>query len=117
MAKTGINWTGPLSANLLNLDAKIRSRIGRAAGAVAPRIEADMKRSAPWTDRTSNARNSLSAVAKGGTDSITITLSGGVSYQIWLETRWSGKYAILKPSLLKWGPRVMEQIGKAVFNA
>lgn len=116
MAKSGITWTGPLSANLLNLDARIRSRIGRAAGAIAPRIEADMKRAAPWTDRTTNARNSLKAEAKGGTDSITITLSGNVPYMIWLETRWSGKYAIIKPSLLKWGPRVMEQIGKAVFN-
>lgn len=116
MAKSGITWSGPLHANLVNLDQRIRNRIGRAAGAIAPRIESDMKRAAPWTDRTGNARNSLSAVAKGGTDSITITLSGGVPYQIWLEVRWSGKYAIIKPSLLKWGPRVMEQIGKAVFN-
>lgn len=73
----------------------------------APNVENYMKNNAPWTDRTSNARNGLAARAYREGDSIGILLYHQVDYGIYLETRWGGKYAIINPTIDAEGPRVM----------
>lgn len=74
----------------------------------APRIEGDMKTSAPWTDRTANARNGLAARAFHDDPEMGIILYHQVPYGIYLETRFSGRYAIVNPSIDKWGPIVLQ---------
>jgi hypothetical protein len=74
----------------------------------APEIEAWMKQTAPWTDRTGNARQSLSAFAEELTSAVVIELGHGVDYGRWLEWRNSGSYAIIAPALDEWGPRIMQ---------
>lgn len=89
----------------------IDDKIDRALTAVvqyhAPKTEAAAKTGAPWTDRTSNARNALFAVAQRDRPSYRIILGHGVSYGIWLEVRFSGRYAIIEPTIQQEGPEVM----------
>ena len=72
-----------------------------------------MKTSAPWTDRTGNARSGLSsAVGWEPKVSHSITLFHRVSYGIFLETRWAGKFAIILPTIQKFGPDTMRLLEK-----
>lgn len=59
--------------------------------------ETEMKTGARWTDRTGNARAGLVASADREGDTFTLNLASMASYGIWLEIRWSGKYAIIGP--------------------
>jgi hypothetical protein len=76
---------------------------------MAPEVESYMKNNAPWTDRTGNARNGLAARAYESGNEVGIVLYHQVSYGIWLEVRWSGRYAIINPTIEEMGPRVMQQ--------
>jgi hypothetical protein len=84
---------------------------------VAPQIQSDMRANAPWTDQTGNARGGLFAVTQVGTNEVAIVLYHSVPYGIWLELRWSGKYAIITPSLAKWGPKFFALLAESVFDS
>jgi hypothetical protein len=76
-------------------------------------IEAHMKHNAPWTDRTTNARNGLKAEAVKFSDRLFgIILSHGVSYGIYLEKSNDGDYAIVIPTLGLYGPKVIKTLTK-----
>lgn len=66
-----------------------------------------MKVNAPWTDRTSNARNGLDGSVFKRASSWVMNLFGRANYQIWLEVKNGGKYAIITPTIQIWGPRTM----------
>lgn len=85
-----------------------------AVKANAPRIEEWMKTNAPWKDQTGNARNGLRAEARVGKDDSSIVMYGSVPYQIWLEVRFGGRYAIIGPAVAEWAPRVMESVATYV---
>lgn len=74
------------------------------------RVEAHMKHQAPWTDRTTNARNGLAArgVKESGTV-FSIILSHAVDYGIYLErgTRYMRARPIILPTIAIFGPKVM----------
>ena len=78
-----------------------------ASQSMAPEVENYMKINAPWTDQTGNARNGLAARAYRDQDEIGIVLYHQVTYGIWLETRFGGKYAIIDPTIQAMSPRVM----------
>ena len=65
----------------------------------AARIEAAAKRDAPWTDRTSHARQGLTARCERVGNGIVIALFHTMAYGIWLEVAHAGKYAIILPTL------------------
>ena len=99
------------------LEPSVNERFNRTRAALlayskttASTIEADMKRNAPWTDRTGNARNRLFSRAFEVTSNpdvyeIGVQSGHGVSYGIWLEVRWSGRWAIVGPTVKGAGPR------------
>jgi hypothetical protein len=104
-----IVWKDGLSSNLRQGPAKVRRASVATAHRMAPEVEAYMKNNAPWTDRTGNARNGLAARAYESGDEVGIVLYHQVSYGIWLEVRFSGKYAIIQPTIDVMGPQVMQQ--------
>jgi hypothetical protein len=70
-----------------------------------------MQRTAPWTDRTGNARQGLSyAVSWNKGKSHEIRFWHRMSYGILLETRWAGRYAIILPTIQKFGPETMRML-------
>lgn len=87
--------------------AKVLRAAKLASQAMAPEVENYMKLNAPWDDQTGNARNGLAARAYQDKDEIGIVLYHQVSYGIWLETRFGGKYAIIEPTIEAMSPKVM----------
>jgi hypothetical protein len=76
------------------------------------RVEAAMKTGAPWTDRTTNARNGLSAEAVTTARGHAILLSHSVSYGIYLETLNGERYAIILPTIRAYAPKVIKTLTK-----
>lgn len=131
-----IVWTeDQISPRLSGLPEKLNAYIGAMMAYQAPKVQDHMRTTAPWTDRTGNARNGLFARYNGGAalassvinmrganggsagqmlggavDSHAIDLYHTVPYGIWLEVRWSGKYAVIAPTIQTEGPRVMAAI-------
>ena len=71
----------------------------------------DMKTGAPWTDRTSAARNGLfTVVSHPEPNHYTITFSHTVHYGFWLEVKFSGRDAIIMPTVLSRGRALMKDI-------
>lgn len=98
---------GGLRANLRRGPQQVMDAAWTTAQRSAPDVESYMKTEAPWQDQTSNARNGLIARAfKEGT-TVGIDLAHSVSYGIYLEAKWSGRYAIIQPTIDHMGPIVM----------
>lgn len=76
----------------------------------APQVEAYAKKNASWTDRTTNARNALFAVAEFSRPTYRIVLGHGIPYGVWLEVRFAGRYAIIEPTIREQGKEVMKTI-------
>jgi hypothetical protein len=77
------------------------------AQSMAPEVENYMKNEAPWNDQTGNARAGLNARAFKEGDSIGIDLAHSVFYGIFLETKFSGRDAIIQPTIEHMGPIIM----------
>jgi hypothetical protein len=92
-----------------NLDAFDRNFHGACllgSKMFAEDVRNTMKRDAKWTDRSTNARNSLDAFAfTSGATKITVRALGGMSYSPFLEVRWGGKYAVIWPTLTRLAPK------------
>lgn len=74
------------------------------------------KLNAPWTDRTGNARSGLHAkmnVINQG-EAFELIMAHTVNYGIWLEVRFSGKYAILMPTLNYIGDQLISRIASSI---
>lgn len=88
-----------LKINLDKLDREVELRIAGVVDYQATQSEFFMKTNAPWTDRTGNARAGLFTATKKEGKKFFILLSHTAPYGIWLEVRWSGRYAIVVPAL------------------
>ena len=72
-----------------------------------------MKVNAKWTDRTGNARNGLGAeVIWKPKELHAIRLFHRMWYGIFLETRWAGRFAIILPTIQKFGPDTMRMFDR-----
>lgn len=76
-----------------------------------PKAESYAKLNASWTDQTTNARNGLTAKSGQSGSVHWLVLAHRVPYGIYLETRWSARYAIIMPTLVdEIGPSVMHTL-------
>jgi len=83
----------------------------------AQAIEGEMKRNAPWTDRTGQARRTLKATVETTGRATTLSLSHGVEYGKWLELAHGGRWAIVGPTTMQAGPRVMSKLHNLMDKA
>lgn len=104
-----ILWKDGIHNNLRHGPDKVKRAAWAAAESMAPEVENYMKLNAPWTDQTTNARNGLAARAYQEGNETGIVLYHQVSYGIFLETRWSGRYAIINPAIEAMSPKVMNR--------
>lgn len=85
--------------------------------ALAERVQDYARSNAPWDDRTGDARSGLTAeVVNEGLGVSNIVLYHTVDYGIWLEVRWSGRYAIIVPTMEHYGPIIMAELS-GLFGA
>lgn len=75
-----------------------------------PRVESFMRTNAPWTDRTTNARNGLNAKAISGDGKYAIVCFHTMPYGPWLELSNNGKYRIIVPTIVHEGREVMKTV-------
>ena len=120
MASNGSSFElngGTLVANLAGMNREMDYAIAAAVSYHSQRALAYARQNAPWTDRTTNARNGLfSRVNRQGAGPLRqyeLILGHSVPYGLWLETRWSGRYAIVKPTLNQTGPELMRTLSRA----
>ena len=73
---------------------------------------------APWNDNTGNARAGLFAQHDKEPMVVhSLTIYGTMPYTFWLEVRWSGKYAIIGPTMLEIAPQMSADLAAAVKRA
>jgi hypothetical protein len=113
-----VTFTG-VEQVLANMDAFARLCL-RAIQLIAEYLSAAFenyaKEFAPWTDRTANARQALHGFWEDrANDAVEVYISHGMSYGIFLELRWAGKYAILVDTIQAHLPEI-DRILKAVFS-
>lgn len=110
---SGVRWE---DRALITQLTTFNSRADRAITAVmafhSKKAVAYARQNAPWTDRTSNARNGLFSQVERERPVYRIVLAHGVPYGIWLEVRFSGRFAIIRPTIDHQGPLVMETAAK-----
>jgi hypothetical protein len=91
-------------SNFNKFDDQTMKKIEEGLKQVATAGENEAKRSAPWTDRTTNARNSI----RGQYDDYTVYLSIGMFYGVFLELSNGGKYRIVWPTI-EWMASTLER--------
>lgn len=116
MAKPAFHFEGDLTARINTMGPKVKRAMDAAAAYTATHAEGYMKDNAPWTDRTSAARNGLGTQVVVSTNKVAIVLFHTVAYGVFLELRWDGKYAIIEPTMAAAGPLFVETIGKLAFK-
>lgn len=109
--------SGTLGRNIEHLPDKIDGYIHAVMVYQSAKAKTYMQTEASWIDRTGNARNGLSAnTGWKPKKSHTITLFHRMPYGIFLETRWAGRYAIILPTIQKFGPDTMRLLEKMFRN-
>lgn len=113
MANGRIIWTeNQIPKRLAELGPKIHAAVGAVMAYHAPQVQSYARSNARWTDQTGNARNGLFAEPFASRDTQGIVLYHTMPYGVWLEVRFSGRYAIIVPTITNKGPDVMRTIDK-----
>lgn len=131
--RTGIDWGGSDRRMEQQMEAyrdDVLYAVGQVATYFAPILEAHAKQNAPWTDRTSNARQSLRGYRDGeapaapagenasdypdphdlARDVVAIYLSHGMNYGVYLEGAMQGRYAIIWPTIQEHLPAIRKML-------
>lgn len=102
---------GSLGDSLESLGDRLRMAVLMEAQTASKEMESYAKANRKWTDRTGLAKGNLrSVVSQPKKNLIRITLSHGVDYGVFLELANEQKYAIIKPTLEKYEPELMESV-------
>lgn len=116
MGSGGIEWTGDLTDRVNQFGPRVKRAMVAAAKFVEPQALAYMKNNAPWTDRTSNARNGLSAKTVVSSNNVTIVLYHTVPYGVWLELKNSGRHQIIRPTIEQFAGTYVQLVSELAFD-
>jgi hypothetical protein len=107
--KSGFRWSeDQIRPSLKTASQKGEAYLNRVTTYHALRAEAYARLNAPWTDRSTNARGGLEAVAINRSGHHEIVLYHTMPYGIWLEIRFAGRYAIIRPTIRHEAPEYFE---------
>lgn len=100
---------GNLLGTLETMNKKMPVGIRMYCETAAKKLEKDAKQKAPWTDRTGQARQRLTAyVTEIQPGVCTITLAHGVYYGIYLELAHEKRFATIMPSIQRNSKEIMQ---------
>lgn len=118
MARRGVFDYDTLTPNLKALLPRVDAAVDLVFDRYEAIAETYARTNAPWHDNTGNARAGLFAEHDATPMVVhTLTVYGTVSYTFWLEVRWSGKYAIIGPTLLHIAPELAADLASAIGHA
>jgi hypothetical protein len=107
-----------LSPKLQELLPRIDAAVDLTFDRYEPIAETYARTNASWTDRTGNARQGLFALHESEPMvRHELTIYGTMPYTFWLEVRWSGKYAIIGPTMVEIAPRLAADLASAINRA
>lgn len=107
-----------LTPSLQQLLPRIDAAVSLVFDTYEPVAETHMRTNAPWQDNTGNARNGL--FAQHDEEPMVrhrLTLYHTMPYGYWLEVRWSGKYAIIGPTMFEISPNLSGDLAAAIRRA
>jgi hypothetical protein len=112
MAKMSFTYSDrELRANIDVLDERVDRALKGTALYHATEGTTYMKEHAPWTDRTTNARNGLHADTNFETKGrYEVIFAHTVHYGIYLELANSGRYEIIMPTVRHEGTLLMDRL-------
>ena len=104
-----------LTPSLRRLLPKVDAGVDLAFDAMEATATSYARANAPWTDQTGNARNGLFAThrAEPMVRHQLITYHT-MPYGVWLEVRWSGRYAVIGPTMFHIAPLLAANVAAAV---
>lgn len=96
-----IVWSGmgELIASTAALEPRTKAAVAAVGQMLAPKIEAWAKANGPWTDRTGQARQGLTAISEAAADLVTVYLFHTADHGKWLEIANGGRYRVIIPAL------------------
>lgn len=101
--------------NIANLEQKVLQGTRLYAETASQKLVASAKKNAPWKDITALSRQTISAEVQSSGANQKIILKGGTtSHFIYLETAHEGKYAIIKPTMMKMSPDIIKGWRKVI---
>lgn len=96
-----VRWTqDTLQRNLAAVPRRAHAFLEEATNYQTLKAETYARSKARWTDRSTNARNGLTAVPDVKDKVYQIHIFHKVSYGVYLETRWGGRYAIISETVI-----------------
>jgi hypothetical protein len=114
---TSFRWIVPPSvivAGLESYEKRLLAAVFSLAEYFAARMQAYAQQNAPWTDRTTNARQGLRAKAIQTATAVVIVLATTVEYGKWLELANQGRFATLLPTLETHYPQILAALRRLV---
>jgi hypothetical protein len=115
--KTDVEWDdAQVRANIEALMPSIKDAVFQLFTYWSQKGASEMRSNARWTDRTGNARQGLSASVFDSEDEIALVFFHRVTYGIWLEIRWSGRYAIIGPTMASIAPQLAQQVATVMLK-
>lgn len=107
-----------LRPGIADLMPRIDAAVGLAFDAMEPIATSYARSHAQWVDRTGNARNGLMAKhISTPLQSHALVVFHTMPYGFFLEVRWSGRYAIIGPTIQASAPELSRMIVAAVNRA
>ncbi|AHN84033.1 hypothetical protein GJ25_gp022 [Mycobacterium phage Hawkeye] len=112
MARIEFNYNDiEIRSNIADLERKVDKAVDDTMSYHALEGTKYMKENAPWTDRTTAARNGLHAIPSQPRPGLhEIVFSHTVHYGIWLEIANSGRYQIIMPTVSHEGQLLMQRL-------
>jgi hypothetical protein len=101
-----------LLKGLSDLDQRKYKAIDRYADTAGKKLEAEAKKDAPWTDRTSLARQTIKGGKEWESEKCHVYVAGNTDYFPYLEFDNEKKYAILYPTLKKLEYEIIQGMNK-----
>ena len=113
MAKTQFRMDmSSLDKGLAMTGIKMQKALLMHMATKADELEGKIKTKSPWTDRTSMAKQTLTArVSQPSQTKLRITLAHGVDYGVWLELAHSKNWAIVAPTIREEAPKLVRGLG------
>jgi hypothetical protein len=106
-----------LTPGLKALLPKIDAAVSLVFDMAEPEAETYARGNASWTDRTGNARAGLGAKHSGVPMRYhELVIYHSMNYGIWLEVRFSGRYAIIGPTMAHMSDVLAANIATAIHH-
>lgn len=110
MSRVTISWSqhpAQMAADLDRWWAGVMGRLPAAMMTAGQGMLVYAKSSHPWRNRTGAAEAGLNVTVEQSGSTITLHISHGVYYGIYLEGRWGGRWGVIPATISMGGPLVM----------